>query len=99
MCHLLQSIRLITLANVMIHSSLKHTQSGLGEGQLTHITNNACTNLTFNVYSPHSFEQLILYAEGPCRNVSRSQRRIRISFFTLYMSNRVPTKEPGKEVI
>ena len=69
-----------TVANVMIHSSLKHTQSGLGEGQLTHVTNNACTNLTFNIYSRYTSEQLTLYAEGPCRNTSRSQRTVSVSF-------------------
>ena len=68
-----------TVLNVMIHSSLRYAESGLSEGQLTQITKNACTNLTFNVYSLHSSEQLILYAEGPCRNVSRSQRRVNVT--------------------
>ena len=69
-----------TLMNTLIHSSLYHRRSGLGEGQLTQITNNACTNLTFNIYSIHPFEHLILYPEGPCRNATLSQRRISVIF-------------------
>ena len=69
-----------TVMNVMIHSSLYHGGSGLGEGQLTQMTNNVCTNLTFNIYSLHSFEHLLLYPEGPCRNATLSQRRIPVIF-------------------
>ena len=71
-----------TVANVTIHSYLKHAESGLGEkGQLTHETKSVeCTPLTFSIYSPNDSEQLTLYAEGPCRNVSRSQRRVDVKF-------------------
>ena len=69
-----------TVMSVMIYSSLNHVDSGLGEGQLIQMTNNACTNLTFSVVSPYASEQLILYAEGPCRNASRSQRRVYVTF-------------------
>ena len=44
------------------------------------MTKNACTNLTFSVTSPHLSEQLILYAEGPCKNASMSQGRVNITF-------------------
>lgn len=67
-----------TIENVLIYSSLSHPDSTLGEGQATQSTGNACSRLTFSIYSPHSFEQLILYPEGPCRNVSRSQSRVRV---------------------
>ena len=63
-----------TVENVIIHSSLSSAESGLGEGQLTQVTNNACSQLSFSIYSPSFVEQLILYPEGPCRNASRSQR-------------------------
>lgn len=69
-----------SLANVMIHSHLNLPGSGLGEGQLTQMTNNACTDLNFSICSPQCYEQLILYAEGPCRNSSMSQLRVNVTF-------------------
>ena len=69
-----------TLKNVIVYSFLSHTESSLGEGQITQATDNACTNLTFSVLSPHASEELILYAEGPCRNASRSQSRVHVVF-------------------
>ena len=69
-----------TLNNVIIHCSLSNTKNGLGYGQITQRMTNACTNLNFTISSPNSYEELILYAEGPCRNVSRSQSRLRVVF-------------------
>ena len=69
-----------TLKNVEIYSYLSHTESSLGEEQTTQVTRNACTNLTFSIYSPHDSEKLIFYAEGPCRNASRSQNRVYVIF-------------------
>ena len=69
-----------TVSNIMIHSSLNCTDSSLGEDQSIQVTKEACTNLTFNVYSPHATEELIMYAEGPCRNAGRSQSRIHVTF-------------------
>ena len=69
-----------TLKNVEIYSSLNRAGSSLGEAQSLQVTKDACTNLTFSIYSPHVSEQLILYAEGPCRNATRSQNRVHIVF-------------------
>ena len=71
-----------TFPNVTIYSSLRHAESGLGEGQMAQITTNKCTNLSFNVYTPHchTSEEITLYADGPCRNATRSQRNVFISF-------------------
>ena len=72
-----------TVLNVKIHSYLTHEKSSLGKGQSTQMTNStmpACTNFTFNIFSTYPSEQLTMYAEGPCRNVSRSQRQLIIVF-------------------
>ena len=69
-----------TIESVIIHSSLSSPQSGLGYGQMEQKTANACTSLSFSISSPHSHEELILYAEGPCRNASWSQSRVKIAF-------------------
>ena len=69
-----------TLKNIIVHSSLSHTKSSLGEEQTTQGTGNACTNLTFSIYSPYASEKLVLYAEGPCRNARKSLSRVHVIF-------------------
>ena len=63
-----------------IQSSLKFTQSGLGEGQLFQSVTNNCTDLKFNVFSSEPYEQLTLYADGPCKDADLSRRNITIQF-------------------
>ena len=69
-----------TIAQVAIHSYLKHTRSSLGEGQSLQVTQDACTNLTFSIRSHNHYEELILYPEGPCRNANGSLSRVRVNF-------------------
>ena len=67
--------------NATIHASLESTESGLSEGQMTAEIQRICTNLTFNVVSPHNHENLILYAiDGPCKDADLSRRVIKINF-------------------
>ena len=65
-----------------IHSSLtlNSTQGGLGEGQLIQSTQDGCSSLNFTVFSPHQFEDLVLYAEGPCKDASISQKQLSVRF-------------------
>ena len=64
-----------------IQTSLRFAESGLGEGQLARKIPAECTNLIFNVVSPHSAESLTLYAsDGPCRNADLSTATIGIDF-------------------
>ena len=72
------------VSNTTIISSLNSTGGGVGEGQLTQSTNEACTNLSFSVVSPHMSEELILYPEGPCKDANLSQTRIQIRFSPCY---------------
>ena len=62
-----------TTSDSIIHCTLKSADSGLDEGQLTQQTiGDNCTDLEFNVYSPHSSEQVQLYAAGPCKDSNMS---------------------------
>ena len=63
-----------------IHASLSFPQSGLSEGQLTSEIQGECTNLTFNVVSPYDYENLTLYADGPCKDADLSRRLVEINF-------------------
>ena len=69
-----------TIANITIHAYLNSSDSGLDPGQTEKATKDGCTNLTYSISSPDPSVQLILYAEGPCRNASRSQKIIHVSF-------------------
>ena len=55
-------------------------ESGIDDGQLSQKTSNGCTNLNFTIFSPHSFEEVSLYAEGPCKDANLSQNKINIRF-------------------
>ena len=69
-----------TIPNVTIHSSLSVSSGGLGENQLNQSTGESCSDLRFEIFSPYESEQLILYADGPCKDAPMSQRRVGIQF-------------------
>ena len=67
--------------SAIIQTSLHFTESGLAEGQLARRIPAECTNLTFNVVSPHKSENLSLYAsDGPCKDVELSSAVEEIHF-------------------
>ena len=67
--------------NGTIQTSLNFTESGLAEGQLAREIPAKCTALTFNVVSPHSSEEVTLYAsDGPCKDAELSKRTIEVWF-------------------
>ena len=64
-----------------IQTSLQFTESGLAEGQLARNIPAECTNLTFNIVSPHISEHLSLYAsDGPCKDAELSRATVQIHF-------------------
>ena len=67
--------------NATIQISLHFTESGLAEGQLARTIPAECTDLTFNVVSPHDLENLTLYAsDGPCKDADLSSTKTEIHF-------------------
>ena len=52
----------------------------LGEGVDIQQSKETCTDLTFRVFSPDSVEELVLYADGPCRDLGASRRSINVTF-------------------
>ena len=69
-----------TVSNATIHTYTTFIESGLGEGQLIQKTGSQCTDLVFSITTIHDHEQLVLYAEGPCKDASMSQSLISIEF-------------------
>lgn len=80
----------------MIHTLLKANESGLGEGQLFQSTFDNCTDLLFNLYSEHDHEELIMYAEGPCKDAHLSQANLSVKFLPCsYLSSWFPASRLG----
>ena len=64
-----------------VRSFLSSGEDGIvGKGEQIHNTSNTCTSLNFSVMSPQDHEELIVYADGPCKDAKLSQGRIQIKF-------------------
>ena len=64
-------------ANII--SSLS-SQGGFSEGQQTQSVRKNCSNVTFNMFSPHNSEIINLFADGPCGSSAFSIRQLYIEF-------------------
>ena len=65
-------------ANII--SSLSSQDGGFSEGQQTQSVGKNCSNVTFNVFSPHNSETINLFADGPCGSSTLSTRQLYIEF-------------------
>lgn len=63
-----------------IISSLSSHDGGFSEGQQTQHVGRNCTDLRFNVFSPHDAERISLYADGPCGSSEPSTRHLDVYF-------------------
>ena len=54
--------------------------AGFSEGQQTQSVNSSCRNLTYNVISPHTYETMKLFADGPCESAVLSTIQVTIQF-------------------
>ena len=52
----------------------------MGEGQHIQSTGENCTDLIFSISSPSDHEELVVYADGPCKDAPLSQGVIHIQF-------------------
>ena len=66
--------------NTIVHTFLLSKQGGLGENQLTQTTKDSCTELKFQIFSRNRFEEVVMYAEGPCKDALLSQKRFKVQF-------------------
>ena len=63
-----------------ISAFLSSSDSGFGEGQQIRNVKRNCSDLTFNVFSPHNYETLNLYPDGPCGSATLSTSHVTIQF-------------------
>ena len=66
--------------NANIISSLSSQDGGFSEGQQTQSVGRICSNVTFNVFSPHDSEKINLFADGPCGSSMLSTQQLHIQF-------------------
>ena len=68
--------------NASIHTSLVSSLGGLGENQAIQNIAKVCTNISFNVFSPHQSEELKLSPWSMhAKMLSRLKRRLRLHSF------------------
>ena len=63
-----------------VEAFLSSNNGLLGEGQKQQSVTTNCTNLMYNIITPHETEELLLNAVGPCGNAHASQRRVKVEF-------------------
>ena len=63
-----------------VRGSLSSQDSGLSEGQLSQNTTGRCTELEYSIFSPHDSERLLMYADGPCKDVGICQSHLDVQF-------------------
>ena len=55
-------------------------RGGLSEGQQHQRVKGNCTTLTFNVQSPYDMEHLVMYTDGPCKDLGLSRTEFAVNF-------------------
>ena len=63
-----------------VEAFLSSNNGLLDEGQRQQSVTTNCTNLMYNIITPHETEELLLNAVGPCGNAHASQRRVKVKF-------------------
>ena len=63
-----------------VNTYLSKNAGILVEGQKSFNIESKCTHLSFTIYSPKHNEELVLYADGPCRDLGISPLKIRVNF-------------------
>ena len=65
-------------ANII--SFLANHEGGFNEGQQIQSAERRCSDITYNIFSPHHSETINLYADGPCGGSTPSLRQLGIKF-------------------
>ena len=63
-----------------ITTSISSSDGGFYEGQQTQSVGRTCTDLTYSVLSPHDYETINLFADGPCGSTALSTSHVTIHF-------------------
>ena len=72
------------MINATVNAYLSDKNSRLAHGQYTRHVSAICTELQFSITSTHDYEELFLYAQGPCSDLGISLLKLRIEFIPCY---------------
>lgn len=83
-----QTLTLSVIVHDQVHNSVEanlfaYLNSGdgrLSKGQAIQPITSDCTTVTYNMFSPHQRDELILYADGPCKDEVHSKFTVEINF-------------------
>ena len=67
--------------NATVHIYLPSNSSGtLGEGTKTFAIGSTCTEISFTVLSSRTYEEVVIYVDGPCKNLGTSPLKVGVNF-------------------
>lgn len=73
-------VSIVALVRSYLDSSYNNTDKILEDDGILQRVDNSCTELKFRVSSPSEIEQLIMYVEGPCRDVGNASKTVNVHF-------------------
>lgn len=62
-----------------VHISLD-TTTQFPPDQSIQATKNSCSNITYKLFTPNNFTTLVLYPDGPCRDVGIAHCEVKVTF-------------------
>ena len=68
------------MVNATVHSYLDSSLGRLGEGEQVQNIGSNCEKLSFSILSPTQTEELVMYADGPCKHLGISPLRLHVDF-------------------
>lgn len=71
---------IVALVRSYLISAFNDTEKLLGNDGLLQKLDNKCSDLNFRVWSPNNIEQLVIYANGPCKDVGNASHTLQITF-------------------
>ena len=64
----------------VIRSILLSGDGAVSDGEYSQQAHNVCINLNYTLSSPNPTEELVLFAEGPCKDIGISRKFVSVSF-------------------
>ena len=74
------NVSIVALVRSYLVSSVNDTEKLLGNDGLLQKLDNRCSDLHYRVWSHNDIEQLVIYADGPCKDVGNASYTLQINF-------------------
>ena len=74
------NVSIVALVRSYLISGFNDTEKILGNDGLLQKLENRCSDLQYRVWSPNDLEQLVIYADGPCKDIGNASHTFQIIF-------------------